>query len=93
MEETNRQIEDVVRRTGNAGADEGINATLVRSAEVQAMNAQLLSQMVILQQQTLQAQTAYYKAQADQDKLSAEHQKKVFQKPDIPEYNTPLNYW
>ena len=57
------------------------------------MNAQLLSQMVILQQQTLQAQTAYYKAQADQDKLSAEHQKKVFQKPDIPEYNTPLNYW
>ena len=95
MTETNDKIEQVVRRTGNAGANEGINATLVRSAEVQAMNAQLLSQMVILQQQTLQAQTAYYKAQADKQKLHEEYVKNFFTSPEVIQLHTPLdpNQW
>ena len=88
--DTQEQISEIVNESGNAG-DEGINASIVRLNELQGLNAQLTSQLILLQQAQMQAQATYMQEISHRRKLNEESNREFFKKPVIPDHDYPLN--
>ena len=76
------KVQGIVNATGNAG-DEGVNATMVRLTEVQAVNAQLLSQIVMLQQAQAQQQAVWMAKMENERELERQENESFF--TDAPE--------
>ena len=91
--ETQAEINSVINRAGGAGSDEGINASLVRLNELQGLNSQLMSQLILLEQAQAQAQDAYLKELSARQRYEQEVRKKFFVEVEVEQVNTPLEFW
>lgn len=89
--ETQKQVSEIVQASGNAGSDEGINATLVRISELEALNAQLQSQLILMQQAQSQAMAAWMQEQSNKSKMTGDRNEKFFADPGVEIVTHPVN--